>query len=283
MKSVAEALYLRNQILEDYEKAIVTTDYELRQGLIDIVIVGGGPTGVEVAGALAEMKKYILPKEYLELDNQEVDIYVIQGASCLLKGMSENASQGAEKFLKELGIKVKLNSRVVGYDGTFVKMDDGTSIRSNKVIWAAGVTGKKITGLKDDHYNRANRIIVDNQCKVIGSDNVFALGDTACMQTDETPHGHPQLAQVALQQGKFLAKNLFQILDNSCAKTFSYKDLGSMATIGRNKAVVDFPRLKFKGFFAWAVWLFVHLFSILGVKNKILVFINWIWGYFSYD
>lgn len=283
MKSVSEALYLRNRILTDYEKALVTQDYEERQGLIDIVIVGGGPTGVEVAGALAEMKKYILPKDYIELDNQEVDIYVVQGAACLLKGMSENASQGAARFLEELDVKVKLNTRVVGYDGEFVSMSDGTQIRSKKVIWAAGVKGRKITGLPEEYYNRSCRLLVDKQCKVIGSDHIFALGDTASMQSEELPYGHPQLAQVALQQGKFLAKHLLSIQNNKCEKTFKYNDLGSMATIGRNRAVVDLPRFKFKGFFAWLVWLFVHLFSILGVKNKVMVFINWIWNYFTYD
>jgi len=283
MKSVSEALYLRNQILKDYEKAIVTPDYEERQGLIDIVIVGGGPTGVEVAGALAEMKKYILPKDYKELDNQEVDIYVVQGASCLLKGMSENASQGAAKALKELGVKVKLNTRVVGYDGEYVSMNDGTKIHSKKVIWAAGVKGRKFSGISDEMYNRSCRLLVDHQCKVLGTQNVFALGDTAAMQSDDLPYGHPQLAQVAIQQGKFLAKHFASILDNKCDKSFKYKDLGAMATIGRNRAVVDLPRFKFKGFFAWMVWLFVHLFSILGVKNKVMIFINWIWNYFTYD
>ncbi len=283
MKSVSEALYLRNQILSDYEKALVTTDYEERQGLIDMVIVGGGPTGVEVAGALAEMKRYILPKDYAELDNQEVDIYIVQGASCLLNGMSENASKGALKFLEEMDVKIKLNTRVVDYDGKFVSMNDGTKIRSNKVIWAAGVKGTSIAGLSDTCYNRSGRLLVDAQCKVIGIDNVFAVGDIAAMQTDDLPHGHPQLAQVAIQQGKFLAKHLLNIQNDICEKTFRYKDLGSMATIGRNRAVVDLPKFKFKGFFAWLVWLFVHLFSILGVKNKVMVFINWIWNYFTYD
>jgi len=283
MKSVSEALYLRNCILKDYEQALVTTDYEERQGLIDIVIVGGGPTGVEVAGALAEMKKYILPKDYPELNNEEVDIYVVQGADCLLKGMSENASQGAKKFLEGLGVKVMLDTRVTGYDGTFVTMHDGSKIRSKKVIWAAGVKGVKIQGLQDKNYNRSSRLLVNEQCKLHGSHNIFAIGDTAAMQTEEMPYGHPQLAQVALQQGKYLSKNILQILDTATEKKFKYKDLGSMATIGRNRAVVDLPRYKFKGFFAWIVWLFVHLFSILGVRNKIVVFFNWIWNYFTYD
>jgi len=283
MKSVSEALYLRNSILKDYEKALVTPDYEERQSLIDIVIVGGGPTGVEVAGALAEMKEYILPKDYPELDNKEVDIYVVQGANCLLKGMSDNASKGAKKFLDKLGVKTLLDTRVVGYDGEVVTMHDGSTIRSKKVIWAAGVKGVKIPGLKEELYNRSYRLLVDEQCKLMGSNNIFAIGDAAAIQTEDQPYGHPQLAQVALQQGKFLAKNMHSILDNTTDKTFHYRDLGSMATIGRNRAVVDLPRYKFKGFFAWLVWLFVHLFSILGVRNKIIVFFNWIWNYFTYD
>lgn len=283
MKSVSEALYLRNAILKDYEKALVTTDYDERQGLIDIVIVGGGPTGVEVAGALAEMKKYILPKDYPELDNQEVDIYLVQGADCLLKGMSENASNGALTFLENLGVEVKLNTRVTGYDGEFVTMHNGERIRSKKVIWAAGVKGVEIPGLSQNCYNRSCRLLVDEQCKLDDANNIFAIGDIASMQTEELPYGHPQLAQVAIQQGNFLAANLNQILEGKSDKKFKYKDLGSMATIGRNRAVVDLPRFKFKGFFAWLVWLFVHLFSILGVKNKLMVFINWIWNYFTYD
>lgn len=283
MKSVSEALYLRNAILKDYELALVTPDYDERQGLIDIVIVGGGPTGVEVAGALAEMKKYILPKDYVELDNQEVDIYLIQGADCLLKGMSEKASKGALQFLEQLGVEVKLNTRVVGYDGNFVTMKNGERIRSKKVIWAAGVKGVQIPGISQNCYNKSCRILIDEHCSVIGVKNVFALGDIASMQTDEMPYGHPQLAQVAIQQGNYLASNLFKILEQKPVKKFKYKDLGSMATIGRNRAVVDLPRFKFKGFFAWLVWLFVHLFSILGVKNKVMVFINWIWNYFTYD
>ena len=197
--------------------------------------------------------------------------------------MSKNASDGAEKFLKELGVKVLLDTRVVSYDGECVSMSDGSRIRSKKVIWAAGVKGRKIKGLSDEFYNRSFRLIIDQQCKVVGTNNVFALGDAAAMQTDDLPRGHPQLAQVALQQGKFLAKHLVDILNNDCDKSFAYKNLGSMATIGRNRAVVDLPRFKFKGFFAWMVWLFVHLFSILGVKNKVMVFINWMWNYLTYD
>ncbi len=281
MKSVSDSLYLRNQILTDYEQALITEDYDERQGLIDIVIVGGGPTGVEVAGALAEMKKYILPKDYFELDSNEVDIYLVQGADKLLKGMSEHASNAAEKYLEKLGVQVSLNTRVTNYDGKFVYMKDGTKIRTNKVIWAAGVKGLKINGIHDSYYDKSNRLVVDENCKVKNLENIYAIGDAASMISEEYPWGHPQVAQVALQQGKHLANYFTKGKEKISA--FAYKDLGSMATVGRNRAVVDLPRMKFGGRMAWYVWLFVHLFSILGVKNKVFIFLNWIWNYFTYD
>lgn len=283
MKSVSEALYLRNAILADYEKALTTTDYEERQGLIDIVIVGGGPTGVEVAGALAEMKKYILPKDYKELDCGEVDIHLLQGSNCLLKGMSDTASEGAKKFLTDLGVDVKLNARVTDYDGEFVYTKDGEKIRANKVIWAAGITGNKVKGLPGDALTWGNRIKVNRFNQIEGFENIFAIGDIAFMTEENYPEGHPQVAQVALQQGNNLAKNIKKILRKKPLKPFSYKDLGSMATIGRHRAVVDLPKWKFTGLFAWMVWLGVHLFQLIGVKNKLFVFINWVWNYLTYD
>ena len=283
MKSVSEALYLRNAILGDYEKALTTTDYEERQGLIDIVIVGGGPTGVEVAGALAEMKKYVLPKDYKELDCGEVDIHLLQGGDCLLKGMSENASEGAKKFLTDLGVDVKLNARVTDYDGEYVYTKDGEKIRADKVIWAAGITGNKVKGLPEDALTWGNRIKVNRFNQIEGFENIFAVGDISFMTEEEYPEGHPQVAQVAIQQGNNLAKNIKKLLKQKPLKPFSYKDLGSMATIGRHRAVVDLPSWKFKGLFAWMVWLGVHLFQLIGVKNKLFVFINWVWNYMTYD
>ncbi len=284
MKSVSEALYLRNRMLDDYEKAVTTTDFEERQGLIDIVIVGGGPTGVEVAGALAEMKNFIIPKDYHELDHQEIDIYLIQGAPILLKGMSSHASENAERFLKELGVKVITNMRVNGYDGDFVHMADGSKIRTQKVIWAAGITGNKLKGFKEEVFTYGGRFAVNRFNQVAGHNNIFAIGDIAYMEEETFPQGHPQVAQVAIQQGKNLAKNLQRISKGEeKLEEFFYKDLGSMATIGRNKAVCDLPSYKFKGFFAWVTWLVVHLFSLIGVKNKIFVFINWSWNYLTYD
>lgn len=281
MKSVSEALFLRNRILADYEKALSITDYETRQQLIDIVIVGGGPTGVEIAGSLAEMKKYIIPKDYPELDAGEIDIYLVQGGDQLLKGMSEASSEKSLIFLRKLGVKVILNDRVVKLDGEKVYLTKGDPIPAQKVIWAAGIRGNIPDGIPTEALAPGNRLIVDEQLRVKGMNGVYAIGDLACMQTKELPYGHPQVAQVAMQQGRFLAKAIRQ--RKSARKGFQYKDLGSMATIGRHQAVVDLPNWKFQGAFAWFVWLFVHLFQLLGAKNKMFVFINWVWNYLTYD
>ena len=283
MKSVSEALFLRNRILADYEKALSTLDYEARQGLIDIVIVGGGPTGVEVAGALAEMKRYIMPKDYPELDHSEIDIYLIQGGDRILPSMSPKASEKAMDFLESLGVKIKLDCRVTNFDGTNVFMSDDTQIRTDKVIWAAGITGNKINGLPEESTTYGRRLKVNRYNEVEGLENIFAIGDIAYMEEEAYPQGHPQVAQVAMQQANLLAKNLKNISKGKAMKTFSYKDLGSMATIGRNRAVADLPGFKFQGAFAWFIWLFVHLFQLLGVKNKVFVFFNWVWNYFTYD
>lgn len=283
MKSVSEALYLRNKILIDYEQALSTTDYDLRQELIDIVIVGGGPTGVEVAGALAEMKRYILPKDYPELDCDEIDIYLVQGGSQLLDGMSDQAAQKAMDFLLQLDVKILLNTRVTDFDGKQVYMNDGNQIRTQKVIWAAGIIGNRMPGLPESTRVRGNRIQVDRYCQVAGLEGVFAMGDIAYMEEEGYPQGHPQVAQVAMQQAKHLGKNMERLLQGQSMQPFAYRDLGSMATIGRKRAVVDLPRFKFQGAFAWFIWLFVHLFQILGVKNKLFIFLNWVWNYFTYD
>jgi NADH dehydrogenase len=238
---------------------------------------------VEVAGALAEMKKYILPKDYHEMNYKEIDIYIIQSADRLLKGMSDNASEGAEKFLTDLGVIVKKNVRVNDFDGHIVSMDDGTEIKANKVIWAAGITGNVIKGLPEESHCWGNRLKVNRHCQVEGVEDVFAIGDIAYMEEEAFPKGHPQVAQVAIQMGKWLAKNFSNLEKEETVKGFVYKDLGSMATIGRNRAVVDLPNFKFKGFFAWVVWLLIHLFQIIGVKNKLFIFINWVWNYWTYD
>jgi NADH:ubiquinone reductase (H+-translocating) len=281
MKSVAEALYLRNTIFEDYERAITATEYAEQQAFTDIVIVGGGPTGVELAGALAEMKRYILPKDYHELDTKSVDIYLIQSADILLKGMSQKSGEAAEAFLSKLGVIVKKNVRVMDYDGEIVTMSDGTQIASRKVIWAAGIKGNLLKGISENALG-FGRIKVNEFNQVLGYDHIFCLGDVA-YQEEGNYKGHPQVAQVAIQQAKHLAKNIRNRQLRHALVPFAYRDLGSMATIGRNHAVVDLPKIHFQGFFAWAVWLFVHLFAIIGVKNKLFIFLNWVWNYFTYD
>ncbi len=283
MKTVSEALYLRNRILNDYEKALTTRDIDKRQGLLDIVVVGGGPTGVEVAGSLAEMKKFILPKDYPELDLAEIDIYLIEGLPELLNTMSKQASDHALKFLNELGVKVKLETFVTDFDGEWVTMNDDTRIRANKVIWAAGVKGNKIKGLNEDVIVKGNRLKVNRFNQVEGHENIFAIGDIAYMTEENYPKGHPQVAQVAIQHAEQLYDNFVRELKGKKRKEFSYIDKGSMATVGRHLAVVDLPFWRFQGAFAWFVWMFVHLFQLLGVKNKLFVFINWVWNYFTYD
>lgn len=284
MKSVPEALFLRNEILADYEKALTTIDYEERQKLIDIVIVGGGPTGVEVAGALAEMKKYVLPKDYRELDTSEIDIYLVQASGRLLEGMSDEAGDKAKSYLEDLGVHILLNAPVRDYDGETVQIAGHPDLPAHKVIWAAGVTGDLVEGLSKDDITRGNRIKVDQQCRVIDYENIYAVGDIALMATEDFPRGHPQVAQGAIQMGDYLAKYFKNLSKGKSTKPFKYHDKGSMATIGRNKAVVDMPNgWKLQGFFAWFIWLAVHLFALIGTRNKVIVFINWVWNYVRYD
>ncbi|TNE61981.1 MAG: NAD(P)/FAD-dependent oxidoreductase [Bacteroidetes bacterium] len=283
MKSVNEALYLRNTIFEDYEKAVTADNYEERQRFLDIVIVGGGPTGVEIAGSLAEMKRNIIPKDYIDLDRDEIDIHLIHGAPELLNTMSPAASAAARKFLEDLGINLWLDKVVTDYDGETVFINDGSTIRADKVIWAAGVTCNTIEGLPKEAYTHGNRLVVNafNQTEAFG--NIFVVGDQAYQTEEAYPHGHSQVAQVAIQQARQLAGNLHRLNRKQPMKAFHYRDLGAMATIGRNRAVVDLPFWRFQGAFAWMVWLFVHLFSILGMKNKLFIFLNWVWNYFTYD
>ncbi|HEX8515700.1 MAG TPA: NAD(P)/FAD-dependent oxidoreductase [Bacteroidia bacterium] len=283
MKSVSEALTIRNTVLENYEKALSETDRDKRKMLMNIVVVGGGPTGVEVAGTLAEMKKNILPKDYPELDFKMMQVYLLEGSPKVLNVMSENASVKAHRYLTELGVNVFVNSRVLDYDGNHVFLDGGKAIATNTLVWAAGVTGNRIEGLDPKAIGRAGRINVDRKNMVEGYRNIFAIGDIAYMTEAAFPAGHPQVAQVAIQQAKNLAKNFKNMDEGKALKDFSYKDLGSMATVGRNKAVADFPKWKFAGFFAWLIWMFIHLMSIVGGKNRLFAFINWAWSYVTFD
>ncbi len=286
MKSVSEALYLRNNILDDYEDALTTPDYDPRQELVDIVIVGGGPTGVELAGSLAEMKKHVLPKDYPELNiEEEVDIYLIQSGGELLKGFSADSSAKALKYLTNMGVKVLLNSRVTDFDGNTVSLKDGRQIPSQKVIWAAGIQGMPLAGLPASATTYGNRLAVDRFHRVKDTEDIYAVGDVAYMEEPAWEKGHPQVAQVAIQMGENLARNFAYRLDKKEPVPFTYHDKGSMATVGRARAVVDIPKPEFNfgGFFAWLLWLFVHLFAILGTRNKLIVFINWVINYINYN
>ncbi|MCG8319078.1 MAG: NAD(P)/FAD-dependent oxidoreductase [Cytophagales bacterium] len=282
LKQIPQALDLRSQILQNFEKAIMTTDKEERQSLKNFVIVGGGPTGVEVAGALGELKMHVLPNDYKELDFEKMNIYLVEGQPRLLSGMSETASKKSYDFLKRFNVTVKLGTIVKAFDGKFVHLDDGMVIPSQTLVWAAGVTGNMIDGLSEEVIANG-RIMVDEFNKVKSYENVFAIGDIALQKSKSFPNGLPMLAPVAMQQGKLLAKNLCHLKKGKAPLPFQYLDKGSMATIGRNKAVVDLKGIKFSGLFAWFVWMFVHLMSIIGFRNKLVVFSNWLWNYFTYD
>lgn len=283
MKSVAEALSLRNALLKNFEDALAFRTDEEREGFMNLVIVGSGPSGVEISGALAEMKKYVIPKDYFELDQSKIHIHLIEAGSKLLPTMLEKSSVKSKEFLERLGVQIHLNSQVSDYDGKDVIMADGSKIKSNLVIWTAGISAIRIPGLADKCYSPNNRILVDSYNKVLGYDNIYAIGDQAMTVSEDYPKGHPQVAPVALQQASNLGANLKGMLRNQPPVPFHYKDKGTMATIGRNLAVVDLPYVHFHGTFAWFVWMFVHLMSILTIKNRILIFYNWFWNYITYD
>ncbi|MEI7662168.1 MAG: NAD(P)/FAD-dependent oxidoreductase [Bacteroidota bacterium] len=283
MKSVSEALSLRNALLKNFEDALaVGSDIE-RERFMNLVIVGSGPSGVEISGALADMRKYVLPKDYFELDPSKINIHLIEAGGKVLPSMSERSSAKAKEFLEKLGVKVHLNTQVKDYNGKEVFMADGSAIKSNLVIWTAGIRGVRIPGLADKCYLSNNRVLVDPYNKVIGYDKIYAIGDLSAMISGDFPRGHPQVAPVALQQAANLGSNLKKRLRNEQQDSFRYRDQGTMATVGRNLAVVDLPYVHFHGTFAWFVWMFVHLMSILTIKNRILVFYNWFWNYFTYD
>ncbi|WP_185854676.1 NAD(P)/FAD-dependent oxidoreductase [Blattabacterium cuenoti] len=283
MKSIPEALNLRSLILQDFESALLTKDSKERERLMTFVIVGGGPTGVELAGALAEMKKYVLQNDYPDLDIQRMNIHLLQATPRLLDGMSETSAKQAFKNLKELGVNIWLDCLVKDYDGKIVFIDKNKSIESANVIWAAGVKGAIIKGfLKEDMEGK--RILVDDYLKTLRYKNIFAIGDVAYMiKNNSYPNGHPMMAQPAIQQGNYLADNFNRFLEKKQIKPFQYKNLGTMATIGRNKAVCDFPYFKLKGFSAWIVWMFVHLVSLVGFRNRVIALMNWVIQYFHYN
>lgn len=284
MKTIPQSLNIRSLILESFEAALLTDDETERESLMNFILVGGGPTGVELAGALAEMKKAVLPKDYPDLDINRMQIHLVQSGDRILDTMSEKSSTAAEKFLTDLGVNVHKNVRVTGYDSVVVSTNSELEFHSSTVIWTAGVAGKLISGLnKESIFERIDRIKVDSQNKVKGYDNIFAIGDICIMETEKYPKGHPQMAQPAMQQGSLLAENFINLQNNKPLKAFEYNDKGSMATIGRNKAVVDLPKFHFHGVFAWFVWMFVHLISLIGFKNKAVVFLNWVYNYIRFD
>lgn len=287
MKTVPEAMGLRNALLSNLERALTCATEEERQELLNVVIVGGGATGVEIAGALAEMRRYVIPYDYPDMDSSLMHIYLIEAGDRLLAGLSQESSQKAYEFLKSMCVDIQFGKMVTDYRDHKVVMKDGTEIPTRTFLWVSGIRANAMPGIDESHLGRGFRFKVDEYNRIPGVEDVFAIGDQ-CLQTSDAayPNGHPQVAQVAIQQAKNLAKNLKLInqgADSSALTAFHYKNLGSMATIGRNKAVVEIGKFRSQGFFAWVLWLVVHLRSILGVKNKMMVLLNWLWKYVSYN
>ncbi len=282
LKSTYDAITIRNHILQTFENIISATEAE-KKALLNLVIVGAGPTGVELAGAFAEIKKHILPKDYPGIDFSAFNITLLEGSKNTLNNMSETARAASRKYLQSMGVEILTETIVKNYDGNVLTLNNGETIPSKTVIWAAGVTGNTIRGFDQVVMAPGNRFRVNRINQIGGTQNVYALGDIAYMETPKYPKGHPQVANVAINQAKVLAKNLKAIVQNKNPSEFEYRDLGSMATIGRNKAVVDLPFIRFTGYFAWLVWMFLHLMLILSVKNKLIIFINWAWAYITKD
>lgn len=288
MKTVPEAMGLRNALLTNFERALTCATEEERQELLNVVIVGGGATGVEIAGALSEMKRYVIPYDYPDMDSSLMHIYLIEAGDRLLAGMSQDSSKKAYDFLKSMGVDIQFGKMVTDYRDHKVIMKDGTEIPTRTFLWVSGIRANAMPGISEDHLGRGFRFKVDQFNRIPGLNDVFAIGDQCLQTTDPAyPNGHPQVAQVAIQQAKNLAKNIKRIneghADDNSLTPFKYNNLGSMATIGRNKAVVEIGKFHSQGFFAWILWLVVHLRSILGVKNKMMVLLNWLWKYVSYN
>ena len=284
MKSILESLDLRTMLLQNFEHALLINNERKKKGMLNVVIAGAGPTGVELAGALGELKRSVFPKDYPELDLSKMNIYLVQSGDRVLPMLSPKLSEKAKKYLENLGVTVVLNTRVLDIFGDYVQTNTGQDIIAKTLIWTAGVTGNPIVGLPDGSINKLDRIIVDEYNQVKGMNNVFAIGDVACMQTDDYPNGHPQIAPAAMQQGKLLGNNLLnKIYHNKAFKAFKYSHKGSMATVGKNKALVEMGNLKIGGFLAWCIWMVVHLMSLIGFRNKVVTTFNWMRNYFSAD
>jgi len=282
LKTTYDAIKIRNSILQSFED-LLSIDESEKEYLLNIVIVGAGPTGVELAGAFAEIKKNILPKDYPLIDFKNLKIILLEGSGHTLNSMSNMAKKTSEKYLKSMGVTVKTNVFVTDYDGNIIKLNNGESIKTRRVIWAAGVTGNIIKGIDKKVIVLNGRMIVDRHNLVKGYSNIYAIGDIAYMETPAYPKGHPQVANVAINQARKLSKNLKSLLKNKPLREYEYRNMGSMATIGKNKAVVDLPFIRFQGYFAWFVWMFLHLMLILSIRNKLIVFINWAINYFTKD
>lgn len=281
LKSISEAIRCRNDIMDRLERACMEHDPVKRRHMLSFVVIGGGPTGVEVAGALGEMKRYVLPREYRQIDQSEISITLVEGASKVLGAMSEKSSAEAAEYLKSLMVNVRLGHNMKEYKDYMITLDNDEQIPASMVIWTAGVKGVDFDFVGNTITpGRGARIEVDEYCRVKGVADVYALGDIALMTTDDYPHGHPQLAQVAIQQAAMVARDLNR---GATDKPFRYNDKGTMATVGRNRAVVDLHHVHFRGFFAWLTWMFVHLMSLLGMRNKVSVLVDWVWAYFTYS
>jgi NADH:ubiquinone reductase (H+-translocating) len=285
MKNTVEALQIRNHLLQNFERALSATESDL-QAHLNVCIVGGGPTGVELSGAIAEMKRYILPKDFPEINFKHMNIYLFEGSPMTLEAMSTASQSESMQYLQHLGVTLKTSTKVESYDGDMLTTRDGQQIPTKTVIWAAGIKGNVPKGIPEHLIARGNRIIVNEFCQLAPQPNIYAIGDIACVQTELTPNGHPQVAPVAVQQAQLLARNFKAMAQpHYNIDSFLYLDKGSMATVGRNKAVVDMPspKLHFKGLMAWLIWMGLHLFLILGVKNKLFILLNWLYNYFTYD
>ncbi len=284
MKTIPQALDIRSLMLQNFERADDCENEEERKALLSFCIVGAGPTGVELAGAFAELKRHVFPKDYRHLNVSEMEIHLFEGGGRLLSPMSESASKKAASFLENLGVTIHVNAIVQDYDGAILKLNNKQTMRTKNLIWAAGVTGASIEGFDTNMLvERLNRYRVNEFNQVIGFDAIFAIGDIAYMESPDYPNGHPQVAQPAIQQGEHLAKNLSLLFQGKNLKPFSYFDKGTLATIGRNRAVADLGKLKFGGFFAWFIWIFVHLMALVGFRNKVVVLFNWAYNYINYD
>lgn len=282
MKNLKEAVQIRSFLIQNIEASLQKESLE-RQAHLNFVIVGGGPTGVELSGAIAEIRNHILSKDYHDLRREDMNVYLIEGQPRVLANLSPQASEKAGEYLKKLGVKLILSSQVTGYDGNTISLEDGQKIPSKMVIWSAGVKGQFPLGISEELIQRGNRIKTDAHCLIPDQKKVFAIGDVGAMITEETPNGLPGVAPVAQQQGRFVGKQIQNLLENKPLETFKYFDKGSMATVGRNKAVVDIGKIRFQGFFAWWVWMFVHLMSLVGFRNRVVTFINWVISYVTFN